>query len=272
MDHDPRGEVSDGTQSIERAISVLRMLATRGRFGWGLTELADASGLKKATAHRILARLERERLVHRGGMGDRYFLGAMLGELSLSIPGFQRLAQEAQEFTVELGRRLALLTVVVLRSGDHFVVISRSASSRMRAEINQVGARRPLISAAGGTAMLALLDEAEQTHILHANRMQMSQQGRTRIEDCLSMWERSRALGHGANFGDVAPGVNAVAVAAVNRLGAPFASITLAGPEGQLPVKRCHEVVETLRRETVRLSQLASHVHPDLYDCEEATV
>src|SRR5207253_2870685 len=42
---------SDGTQSIERAITVLRMLATRGRVGWGLTDLASASGLKKATTH-----------------------------------------------------------------------------------------------------------------------------------------------------------------------------------------------------------------------------
>ena len=55
---------SDGTQSIERAVTLLRVLATREHFGWGLTELATTCQLNKATTHRILARLQRERLVH----------------------------------------------------------------------------------------------------------------------------------------------------------------------------------------------------------------
>jgi DNA-binding IclR family transcriptional regulator len=258
---------SDGTQSIERAITVLRMLALRGHFGWGLTELAAACRLKKATTHRILARLEHERLVHKREGGERYFLGALVGELAISIPGFTAFAQQTQEFMTDIAGRLALVGVLSLRSGDHFVVAGRVASSRLKGELNEVGARRPLITTAGGVAILIELAPQEQQRIVEANAAQLTLRGRSDLAETLAMWERSRALGYGTNFGDIAAGVNAVAVPVGNRHGEAFASITLAGPQTQLPEERCHDLVAPLRREALRFAELAARVHPDLYDC-----
>jgi DNA-binding IclR family transcriptional regulator len=258
---------SDGTQSIERAVTVLRVLATRERFGWGLTELATACKLKKATTHRILSRLERERLVHKRQGGDRYFLGALVGELAISIPGFTDFAQQTQEFLTEVARRQALVGVLSLRSGDHFVVAGRVASSRLKAELNEIGARRPLVTTAGGVAILVGLPDEEQQRIVEANTLQLTLRGRSNLADAMAMWERSRALGYGTNFGDIAPGVNAVAVPVVNRHGEPFASITVAGPEAQLTEARCHELVASLQHHAKGYAELAARVHPDLYDC-----
>lgn len=260
----------DGTQAIERAVTVLRALATRERFGWGLTELATACNLKKATTHRILARLERERLVHKRPGGERYFLGALVGELAISIPGFTDFAHQTQEFLTEVARRHALVGVLSLRSGDHFVVAGRVASSRLKAELNEVGARRPLVTTAGGVGILVGLPEAEQRQIVEANTSQLALRGRTSLTDAMAMWERSRKLGYGTNFGDIAPGVNAVAVPVLNRHGQPFASITVAGPDAQLPEARCHELVPMLQRDGTAYAELAARVHPDLYDCSPA--
>lgn len=257
----------DGTQSIERAVTVLRVLATRERFGWGLTELATACQLKKATTHRILARLERERLVHKRAGGERYFLGALIGELAISIPGFNDFAQQTQAFLTDVARRQALVGVLSLRSGDHFVVAGRVASSRLKAELNEVGSRRPLATTAGGVAILVGLPEQEQQQIFEANTSQLALRGRSNMADAMAMWERSRQLGYGTNFGDIAPGVNAVAVPVLNRHGLPFASITVAGPQAQLPEARCHELVSSLQRDATAYAQLAARVHPDLYDC-----
>jgi DNA-binding IclR family transcriptional regulator len=263
-------DINDGTQSIERAITVLRMLATRGRFGWGLSDLASASGLKKATTHRILSRLERERLVHRRGAGDRYFLGPMLGELSLSIPGFHEFVTQAQAFIADMAHQVALVTILSMRSGDHFVVGARVASSRLKGELNEVGARRPLISTAGGVAILAALTPDEQAAVVRANMAQLSLRGRTSADDFMAMWERSRGLGYGTNFGDIAPGVNAVAVATRDASGRAFGSITFAGPELQLPVSRCEELLPVLERHAAELAELAVQVHPGLYGAAES--
>jgi DNA-binding IclR family transcriptional regulator len=261
---------NDGTQAIERAITLLKVVATRERFGWGLTELATASGLKKATTHRIMARLERERLVHRRAGSERYFLGSMIGELSLSLLGFHAFADAAAASAMELSRRLGLVVILSLRSGDHFVVLSRVSTSRLKGELNEVGARRPLISTAGGNAIVVMLEDAEQRKVVEANRAQLALRGRDSTSDYLAMWERSRTLGYGSNLGDIAPGVHAVAVAAMDRARRPFASITLAGTEALLPESRHDELVNLLQREAVQLAGMASRMHPNLYDCAEA--
>jgi len=50
-----------GTQSIERALRVLRELSARARPGWRLTDLAERCDLDRGTASRMLACLVRER-------------------------------------------------------------------------------------------------------------------------------------------------------------------------------------------------------------------
>ena len=255
----------EGTQSIERAITLLRVLATRSRFGWTLSELAAAAGLKKATAHRMLARLEHERLVHRRSTGERYFLGPLLGELSLCIPGYHDFVAQARSRVVQLARQLSLVTILSLRSGDHFVVGARVASARMRSKLNEEGSYRPLFSTAGGIAILVSLPPAEQERIVAANTREMEMRGRTTLADCHAMWERSRPLGVGANFGDIAPGTNAIAVAFGGEGQGAIGSLTVAGPDSQLDEARCHALLPSLREEGARLAELAAQVHPQVY-------
>ncbi|QYY34008.1 helix-turn-helix domain-containing protein (plasmid) [Cupriavidus pinatubonensis] len=42
-----------GTQSIQRAVLILRELASRDMAGWALHDLAARCGLDRATVHRI---------------------------------------------------------------------------------------------------------------------------------------------------------------------------------------------------------------------------
>ncbi len=267
MTNEDSDDSAPGTQSIGRAITLLRMLATRGRVGWGLVELSSASGLKKATVHRILAGLERERLVHRRHVGDRYFLGPLIGELSMSVPGLQGFVREVQSASTEFAREMSLITLVAVRSGNHFVVVSRVKTSRLRGELYAEGARQPLVSTAGGVAMLVTLDRRTQERIVAANRAEMLALGRSRIDDYLLLWERSRRLGYGVNHGDIAQGVNAVAVPICNRGGEAFASLTHAGPDAMLPPSRFPELVPAMRHRAAQIAEIASRLQPDLYAC-----
>lgn len=256
---------TDGTQAIERAIVVLRELATRGRLGWGLTDLAAACGLKKATVHRILVRLEHERLVHQRPADAHYFIGPMIAELGLAIPGHHIFMRAAQEFVADLGRREGLVAILSIRSGDQFVVAARAASARFKGELNEVGARRPLITTAGGIAILLALERTVAARIARSNLEQLAQRGRTSVAEYRAMWTRSRRAGYACNLGDIAPGINAVAVAARGVAAQPFASLTLAGGAAHLPPERFDDAVSILRRECVQLAHLAAQVHPGLY-------
>ena len=50
-----------GTQSIERVVGMLRVVASRGRHGMRLGDVTAATGLPSSTCYRMLQRLESDR-------------------------------------------------------------------------------------------------------------------------------------------------------------------------------------------------------------------
>src|SRR5579863_1372200 len=66
---------STGTQSLERAVRLLREVASQEKRGARLTDLIAASGFTKGTARRLLAAMIREELLEQDPQTRRYFLG-----------------------------------------------------------------------------------------------------------------------------------------------------------------------------------------------------
>ena len=62
---DATRDIPGGTQSIQRAVAVLRILATARETGLGLTEISVQAALPHPTAHRILRILIAEGIVSR---------------------------------------------------------------------------------------------------------------------------------------------------------------------------------------------------------------
>src|SRR3546814_20085951 len=77
----------------------------------------------------------------------------------------------------------------------------------------QQGTRRPLITSAGGIAIIQTLaaDEARQV-LLNNVAQEIAGHGTMRLHALQKMQERSDHHGWGVNLGDVVPGVNAFAM------------------------------------------------------------
>src|SRR6266850_1377935 len=65
-----------GTQSIERALLLLREIAAHNRTGSRLLDLATRTALQRPTVHRMLKCLASENMVQQDGDTHRYFLGS----------------------------------------------------------------------------------------------------------------------------------------------------------------------------------------------------
>ncbi|AWK85232.1 AMP-binding protein [Azospirillum thermophilum] len=79
-----------GTQSLERALALLRAVAAYGAEGARLADLMTDTGLSKATAHRLLTALARERFVDQDPRSRRYHLGPeldLLGRIAAARHG-----------------------------------------------------------------------------------------------------------------------------------------------------------------------------------------
>ena len=73
-----------GTQSIQRATLLVRIIAARGRLGLRLTEVAQYAHLERSTTRRILKCLVAEGLAMQDAATHRYFLGPLVFELGLA--------------------------------------------------------------------------------------------------------------------------------------------------------------------------------------------
>ena len=73
-----------GTQSIERALLLLREIAAHNRAGSRLLDLATRTGLQRPTVHRMLKCLTLEGMVQQDPDTHRYYLGSMVFELGLT--------------------------------------------------------------------------------------------------------------------------------------------------------------------------------------------
>jgi len=78
---DPEPKPAALIQSVDRAISVLELLAKQGRAG--ITEIAEELGVHKSTASRLVSVLENRGLVEQLGERGKYALG-------FASPGWRR--------------------------------------------------------------------------------------------------------------------------------------------------------------------------------------
>ena len=68
-----RDTVPGGVQSVDRALTILEVLARVGEAG--VTEIAAELDVHKSTAFRLIATLEQHRLVEQSGDRGKYRLG-----------------------------------------------------------------------------------------------------------------------------------------------------------------------------------------------------
>jgi DNA-binding IclR family transcriptional regulator len=247
-------EGRSGTQTIERAVGLLRYIATHHHIGCRLSTLATDCDLRKSTAHRILACLIREGLVLQRPSDRRYVLGPMLFELGLSAtPERLEIQHAARIKLTELARRTQSIAKLFFRSGDDFVCSVRVGDARLAAKdlVVYPGSRRPLCYAAGGAAILMALPRREAFQILRRNLACLHDYTNASRSGIVRMMRRSLREGIAINEGQVTAGINGIGVALCHANGEPFGSISIAGREDIVTIDRLDEYRELLE-ETAR--------------------
>lgn len=251
-----------GTQSIERTLQLLRLVSTRGHFGWRLSDLATHCSLGRSTVHRLLACLVRERLVEQRASDRHYIPGPMLFELSLSLPRqYGDFLQSCAAPLSRLARRTRTVSYLMLRSGSDFVCAARGGSPALKAHAIEIGVRRPLMTAAGGIAILIALHEEEMRQIVERNLHDVARLGSARVRSLERVLKESQKHGFGIHQGQITPGVHAIGLAVLRWDGKPFASLTVVGSADALPASRVRQVVSLLKDETRHVAREADRLN-----------
>lgn len=242
----PQGGVPrSGTQSIERVVGMLRVVASRGRRGMRIGEVATTSGLPQSTCFRMLQRLEIEGLVDRDPHTRKYFLGPLLHELGLLARPRYRLSELCDGAL----HRLADLTQDTIylseRSGMEAVCTNRALGDYpIKAMPLDIGIRRPLGVGAGGLAMLCAMPAQEAEAIIDANGHRYEKFASFTADFLREAVARGRAQGYSFLDSVVTPGTAAIGVAF--PADDPVGAISIAAISGRLEPDRRDDLAREL--------------------------
>lgn len=150
-------------QAVDRAAALLRAVA-EAPAPVPLAQLADAVGLNRSTAWRLLLTLEHHHLVDRDPEGGGFVLGYEVGRLAMR-GGNLGLVRHLRPTLSALSRQTSMASVLAAPTPTEPIAVDQ-VDPPGRPEPNMVGWGMPLHATAAGKLWLAFLDERERDEIL----------------------------------------------------------------------------------------------------------
>lgn len=247
------------SQTLDRAVAVLQLVAASRASGLGLSDLVLRTGLTKPTTRRLLLALIDNGLVEQRDEDRRYFVGAetsALGMLASERFSIHRLATEG---LLELATRSGEAALLSARRGYATVCLAREEGSYpLRSQVLQPGDRHPLGVGGGGLALLAALPDQEVEEALAQNAAWFAGSYRALSPALLRRQvQETRERGYAVNPGLIVKGSWAVGIAIRDPHGSGHAALTLAGIESRFTESHIRNLAELLQAEKARLEARA---------------
>ena len=254
----PRGETAGGVQSVDRAVSVLEILAQRGEAG--VSEVAADIGVHKSTAFRLLAALEERELVEQTQDRGKYRLGFGILRLASAVPGQLDVTHQARPICEQLAAHLGeTVNIAVQRS--HFVVnIDQARGPSAVAAHNWVGELTPLHATSSGKVLLAYMAPDERREMLADSGLaRLAPRTITSQRELEAQVEAAARDGYASSIEELEEGLNAIAAPVRDHTGRVIAALSVSGPVYRFTEERLRAVVPDVVAAAAAISHRMGH-------------
>ena len=239
----PPDSTAAAVQSVDRALTILELLAADGRLGVG--EIAGLLDVHKSTASRLLATLEAHGLAEQLPDRGRYQLGVGVLRLAGATRSRMDVVQESRPVTAALAARVGETVNVVILSGRETLYLDQVSGTSALQIHNWVGKRNPMHATANGRVLLAHVSPVELDAILAATSgsdgglARLTESTLSTREAVLADLEQVRRQGYAVARDELEVGLTAVAAPIRGSAGEVVASLSVSGPtfriEDRLP-------------------------------------
>lgn len=237
------GAAPAGVQSVERALTILDILARTGEAG--ITALAEQIGVHKSTAFRLVATLESAELVEQTGERGKYRLGVGILRLAGTITARLDVVREARPICQRLAARTGeTVNIAVLSGGSALYVDQIAGSSALQAH-NWVGQHIPLHATSNGKVLLSGLPD-EEVAVTAGTLERFTPATVTEPGTLRAQLAEVRRVGYAAAVDELEEGLTAVAAPIRDAHGDVIASLSVSGPTFRMPAATVDEVVALL--------------------------
>jgi DNA-binding IclR family transcriptional regulator len=244
-------EAPAAVQSVDRALRILETLARAGESG--VTEIAEALGVHKSTAFRLVTTLEQHGLVEQLEGRGKYRLGVGLLRLAGATSARLDVVQEARPLCRQLASTTGETVNLATLSGNSALYLDQVAGASALQTHNWVGQHIPVHATSNGKVLLAWLPEPELQQLLGRlpayTEATITTRARLRKE-----LEAVREQGYAVAVDELEVGLTAVAAPVFNAHGDVICSMSLSGPTFRLTAGRVEEVLPPLREAAEELS------------------
>ncbi|MFJ2605281.1 IclR family transcriptional regulator [Streptomyces sp. NPDC091279] len=229
-------------QSVDRAVSVLEILARLGEAG--VTEIADELAVHKSTAFRLLGVLENRGLVAQAKERGKYYLGA--GVLRLAGAAAVRLdiSQEGVPVCRELADELGETVNIAVLDDDAAVNIMQARGTASVTAQNWLGRRTPLHATSSGKVLLAHMPPTLREGVLARSLPRFTERTITSGSALRGELEAVIEQGFAVTIEELELGLTAVAAPVRAHDGKVIASISVSGPVYRLNSDRMPELTK----------------------------
>ncbi len=245
-----KSTASEGSQSILRALDVLKFLSSRSADPATATEVAQHCKLTKPTCHRILSALVAEGFAAVNAEKRTYHLGIESYSLGVSASHHFNLgyfAAASLNRIAQITRDTCYLTV---RSGNESVCIGReNGDFPVKILTLDVGHRRPLGVGAGSLAILASMTDQEITQLFSDYNHVLAPYREFTVAALKEQLQESRHQGYAVNAGKILPEMSAIGVSIISHQGKTLGALSVAALTSRLSGEHKTQVVNILQKE-----------------------
>ena len=232
----PEGEDQESSlqpvRSLDRAISILQVLARRGVAG--VTEISAEVSLHKSTVFRLLATMEARGLVEQDSSRGRYSLAEGIVQLAEGARKRHDLALVGRDICVALAREVGESVYIAIRDGRDVVSIDQVIGPSSLTTLSEVGRRDPLHASSCGKVFLAGLPAPELQSYIDGGLPGFTDYTIVDPDALKADLALVSSRGYATTWEEQEPGLTAVAAPIRTADGQLVAAVSVSGPSFRL--------------------------------------
>ncbi len=241
-------------RAVERALQILQCFDD-DHPERGISDIAQAVDLHKATAHRIVTTLVNYGFLERMVDDQKYRLGMELPNLGYKVLRHMDLRREALPFMKQLVEEWDETCDLSLFDQGRIFYIEVLRGNRALTISAAVGQRLSAHATASGKLFLAYLPENELNVFLEKSLTAETPKTITSTEKLRQQLEEIRNKGYAVDYEEYEPGVCAIAAPIFDRSGRVMVALGCPSPMSRMTPERVAEIAEAYKEKAKLISR-----------------